>query len=83
MQINIRMKFHFQPFRLIRLTIPSGGKHGREGTRINHWKITWHYLVQPYAIFCLFSTLDVEAYSLVPNVCGRERGGRIHPIRFI
>lgn len=56
------MKFHFEFFRLIRLTMPSAGKLGEaKGTLINHFGKQFGVTLFTYVISLSQSTIDVEA----------------------
>lgn len=79
MQINIRMKFHFEPFSLIRLTMPSVGKLGEaKGTLINHFGKQCGIILFTYTVSLSQSTRDVEAIFFSAQYI--LEAGRIHPM---
>lgn len=55
------MKFHFEPFRLIRLTMPNAGKHGEaKRTLINHSGKQFGVTLFTYMVSLSQSIPDVE-----------------------
>lgn len=69
MQINNRIEFHFEPFRLTKLTSPMGRT---KGTLVNHLGKQSGNSLFNHMVSCLPLHLLWKQYSLVPHILGKE-----------